>query len=57
MSRPKNMPIAVYLRRERDRLRGKRAAPDYLAAERRRNRLRMRRARAENPSYGQATAR
>ena len=31
---------------ERDRLRTKRANPDYLANERRRNRLRMRRARA-----------
>jgi hypothetical protein len=39
------------------RLRAKRAAPDYLAAERRRNRLRMRAARAENPNYGQVATR
>jgi hypothetical protein len=55
---------AAYLKRvrawrapqENARIRTKRKNPGYLAAERERNRERMRRARAENPNYGRITA-
>jgi hypothetical protein len=40
------------LTRERERLRTKRADPAYRAREKRRNRLRMRQARAEHVKYG-----